>query len=144
MSMTVAQARDAVIELIDVAWKAGPPTDTVPMHYDNVVSDKPGGTTETDPFARTTVRILSSPQSTQGRIRFLTSGTVTVQVFTAVGDGHTLSDSLVQVALDTLRGHVGDVDGLWFFNAVANEIGVDGPWFQTNVEAFFRFQEDAP
>jgi hypothetical protein len=144
MSLTLAEARDAVVEIVTTAWDAAPPSDSIAMHYDDVKADKPGGTTEALPFARTTVRILSSPQSTQGRRRYLTSGAVTVQIFTPFGDGHTLGDELSQIVLVALRGHVGSTGGLWFFDAVQNEIGEDGPWFQTNVDATFRFQEDAP
>ena len=146
MTLTLTQARDAVFSVIDTAWKAsGAASELVPMHYDNVSADKPGEsaqTTEAGPWGRTTVRVISSPQSTQGsQRRYLTEGIVTVQVFTAQGDGHALGDSLCAVVLDALRAHVPSSDGLWFFDAVANEIGQDGPWFQTNVGASFRYQE---
>lgn len=148
MSLSLSAARDAVVLTILTAWQAGgAPSASVPMHYDNVKADKPGEdgtTTNAGPWARTTVRTTDSPQSTMGkRRRYLTEGTVTVQIFTAVGDGHALGDTLAQVVLDALRAVSGSPDTLWFFDATANEIGVDGPWFQINVGAIFRYQETA-
>jgi hypothetical protein len=147
MTLTLAQARDAIGVLINTAWLAGPPTDVIPMLWDNVKGDPPGedgSTTQAGPFARTTVRVTEAAQITQGRRRFQTTGTVTVQIFTPFGDGHTLGDELVQIILDLLRGHVGGTDGLWFFDISPAEIGVTGPWFQINAGASFRFQELAP
>lgn len=147
MTLTLAQARDAVGLLINTAWIAAPASSAIPMLWDNVKGDKPGEdgtTTQAGPFARTTVRVTEAAQITQGRRRFQTTGTVTVQIFTPFGDGHTLGDELVQIVLDTLRGHVGGTDGLWFFDMAPAEIGIDGPWFQINVGASFRFQELAP
>lgn len=147
MTLTLSAARDAVIKLVDDEWAANVLTSTYQMQYDNVKLDKPGEdgvTTQPLPWGRTTVRIISSPQVTQGRRRYETTGIVTVQVFTPFGDGHELGDPIVQMLLDILRAHVGSTDGLWFFEIQGNEIGQDGPWFQTNVEAGFRYQELAP
>lgn len=148
MTLQIDTARDAVIALIDTAWKAsGAASENVPMQYDNVKSDAPGelvppGTGQAGPYARTSVRTISSPQSTQGRRRFLTTGDVTVQIFTPAGDGHTLGDALAKVPLAALRQHVGSADSLWFFDIVPQEIGIDGAHFQTNVTASLRYQED--
>ena len=147
MTLTLSQARDAVIRIVDDEWKSNGVTSAFQMQYDNVKSDKPGedgATTQPEPWGRTTVRIITAPQTTQGRRRFETTGSLTVQVFTPFGDGHELGDQIVQVLLDILRAHVGDTSGLWFFGIVPNEIGQDGPWFQTNVSASFRYQELAP
>tara|TARA_R110000822_G_scaffold120633_1_gene254105 strand:- start:1164 stop:1607 length:444 start_codon:yes stop_codon:yes gene_type:complete len=147
MSLTLAQARDAVGLLINTAWLAAPAAAGISMRWDNVKADKPGEdgtTTNAEPFARTTIRVIESPQITQGRRRYQTEGSVTVQIFTPFGDGHTVGDALVQVILDTLRGHAGGTDGLWFFDINPNELGTEGPWFMTIVGATFRFQELAP
>lgn len=141
---SLSEARDAVIGLVDAAWKASPVSSPFEMFYDNVSGDKPGeagSTTNAAAWARTTVRISTSEQSTQGKRRFDTIGAVSVQLFTPSGDGHLLGDELAAVVLGVFRGHVGSVDGLWFFNATPNEIGQDGPWFNLNVDAGFRFQE---
>lgn len=146
MTLTLAQARDAVISLVDAAWKADATTLSFPMLYDDVKGDNPGenaSTTQATAFGRTTLRTLTSPQSTQGRRRFLTTAALTVQIFTPFGDGHTLGDPMAKVVLDALRGHVGSTGGFWLSDIAANEIGQDGPWFQTNVVATARYQENA-
>lgn len=119
------------------------------MLYDNVKGEIPGteigSTGRATAWARTTVRVLEQPQVTQGsRRRYQSEGVVSVQVFTPVGDGHALGDTYAQVLLDALRGHVGSTDGLWIFDAAVAEIGTDGPWFQVNVSASFRWQEVYP
>lgn len=144
---TLAEARDAVSLLINDAWLADPASSSIPMLWDDVKGDKPGedgSTTRTDPYAKTTIRTIASPQSTQGRRRYETTGTVTVQIFTPFGDGNALGDVLAQVILDVLRGHIGSPAGLSFFDIDPNEIGETGPWFQMNVGASLRYQELAP
>ncbi len=143
---TLAEARDAVISLIDVAWKAAPASSSIEMQYTNVQADKPNSSVPVASavsWARTTVQVLAASQSTQGKRRFRTIGSVTVQIFTPFGDGHTLGDTLSAIVLATLRGHVGSVDGIDFSDVTPVEIGVDGPWFNINVTAEFTFQEAA-
>lgn len=147
MTLTLAEARDAVGNLIDDAWLAAPVSSAILMLWENVKGDKPGedgSTTNVAPYARTTIRVIDSSQTTQGRRHFGTTGKVTTQIFTPFGDGNTLGDQLAQVILDALRGHVGSTAGFWVFDIVPAEIGQDGPWFQMNVSASFGFQELAP
>jgi hypothetical protein len=147
MTLTLEQARNAVGSLVNLAWLAAPVSSAIPMLWDNVKGDKPGedgSTTNVAPYAETTIRVIDSPQTTQGRRRFTTTGVVTVQIFTAFGDGNTLGDTLSQVILNALRGHVGSTDGFWVFDIVPAEVGRTGPWFQMNVGASFSFQELAP
>lgn len=144
MSLTLTQARDAVVSLVRTAWIAGPSSAAIPLAFDNVKFDKPGedgSTTEAGPWAKITTRIISAGSETQGNRRFTTEGVLTVQIFTPTGDGNTLGDVLSQFVLDTLRAHVGTASGVWFFDATPNEIGLEGPWFQHNVTASFRYQE---
>ena len=42
MTLTLLQARDALIGYVDAHWKLGPPTAALPLHYDNVKLDKSG------------------------------------------------------------------------------------------------------
>lgn len=148
MSLTVEQARDAVMELVDAAWKAtGAVTETMPLLYDDVRGDAPSAPSaggRASPYGRATVRVLESPQSTQGRQRrYLTTGLVTVQVFAPVGEGRVTADRMARVVVDALRGHQGNPAGVWFFDVAPLELPNDGPWSQTNVQGSFRFQEVA-
>ncbi len=144
MTVTLAQARDAVITVVDVAWKAAPASAALTMLYDNVVGDRPGesaSTTQNEAWARTTVRTIGSDRTTQGTRRYQTDGLVTVQIFTPSGDGHTLGDALTKIVVDALRAHTSSADSIWFFGVTPIEIGQDGPWFNVNVDASFRYQE---
>lgn len=149
MSLTVEEARDTALAVVHTAWTAsGAASEDVPLLFDNVKGDPPDlGTVagRVDPYARASVRILVSDQSTQGRQRrYLSEGSLSVQIFTAPGDGWGLADQLSRVVVNALRGHAGTPDGLWFFEVGAFEVGQTGAWRQVNAEARFRFQETAP
>lgn len=141
---TITAARDAIIGTIRTAWLASGTTSSIALTYDNVADDKVGEDSSglPLPWARVTVRHLTSPQETLGGVgnrKHLTEGLVTVQVFTPFGDGHAQADEIVQVLQGALRNV--RVDDLWFFDVRVNEIGRDGPWFNTNVVAGFRYEE---
>ena len=147
MSLTTGQGRDAIIGLIETAWEAsGAASELVLMLYENTPGDKPGEDASTGkslPYAKTSIRHRTSPQITQGSARrYLTEGVVTVEIYTPLGDGHTLSDALSAVILSALRGHTGSAGGIWFYDIEPpKEIGPTGGWFQVNVSANFRYQE---
>ena len=135
--------------VIRTAWTAsGAASEDVLMLWDNTAGDTPdedGTTTDPLPYARTTIRHTTSPRITivaSPLTRYQTEGVVTVEIYTARGDGHTLSDTLAAVVLGALRGHSGSAGGVWFFDiSPPQEIGTKGPWFQVNVSASFRYQE---
>jgi len=141
---TQTAARDAIIDTLRDAWLADPITVGIELQYDNVKADPPGEDAAGNalPFARITVRHQISPQETIGGVgnrKHLTEGLVTVQVFTASGDGHTLPDQIAEILKAAMRNvRVGD---LWFFDVRVNEIGTDGPWFNQNVLGNFRYEE---
>jgi hypothetical protein len=145
---TATQARDAIMLLLRTAWTAtGAVTEEIPLHWDNVVTEKPGEDEfgKALPWARVTVRHNTGAQDTLAAIglrRFLSGGTVTVQIFTPFGDGHALSDQIVEVVRAAIRA-TPVVHTVWFHNTSVAEIGQDGPWFNVNVEAVFRYQEVA-
>jgi hypothetical protein len=141
---TQTQARDAIADTINSAWLASGVTSAYELQWDNVKADPPGEDSAGNalPWGRVTVRHLISPQETIGGpecSKFLTEGLVTVQVFTPSGDGHVLGDQIVEVLKAALRNV--SVGNLWFFDVRVNEIGQDGPWFNQNVVAGFRYQE---
>lgn len=143
---TLTEAVDAVYKLVNDAWLAAGASASVPMTFEDVRADKPGEdgtTTQAGPWARTSIRIIGASQITQGTRRFGSTGVVTVQIFTPMGEGRSLSDQLAQIVLDVLRAKASSSAGLHFFDQAPAEIGTDGPWFQTNVGSSFRFQEVA-
>jgi len=144
VTFTSTEARDAVNGVVNDAWLASGVTSGFEMQWDDVKADPPGedvdGNAET--YARTTVRTFTSEQETLGGPgvrKHQTEGQVVVQVFTPSGDGHTLSDAIVEVLKAAVRNK--RVGNLWFFDAVPREVGQEGAHFQTNFVAGFRYEE---
>lgn len=141
---TATEARDAISETINTAWLASGVTSGIVLQWDNVKADPVGEDADGNalPWARVTVRTLATSQETLGGVgsrKHQTEGQLVVQVFTPSGDGHTLADGIVEVLKAALRNQrVGD---LWFFDVTAREIGTDGPYFNQNVVAGFRYGE---
>ena len=138
----LADGRDEILLHFTTAWNAGTPP--IPLLlYDDKKRDLPPNA----PYARITIKHNVFPQTTIGAtvakggngVRFRRFGIVTVQVFELSGDGLTSSDVLVDLALDAFEGEKTGLDRVEFRNARANEIGQDGPWFQTNVIAEFTY-----
>lgn len=135
--------------MINAAWLADTLSAPIPLYWDDFKQDKPGrdpaGGARNESWARCSVRHTLGEQDTLGRIgqrRYLAGGNVTVQIFTPKGDGHRLGDQLVEIVKDALRQRP-TTSQVWFFDISTPEVGVDGPWFNRNVEASFRYQEVA-
>lgn len=142
-------ARDTLVGALRTAWLASGVTSGIELQYDNVKADPPTGVDAEglpDPYGRITLRHAAGTQETLGNVgnrRFDSLGTVTVQIFTAPGDGHTLSDQIVAVvraAMQALRSP----NGVWLSDiSPPLEIGISGAWFQVNVAATFTYEEVA-
>jgi hypothetical protein len=136
---TFAIGRDEILQHFTAAWNAGTPPIPV-LLYDDNHRDLP----DDAPYARITIKHVTSSQVTLGRgdlTRFRTFGIVTVQVFEISGDGMASADTLVDLALNAFEGERTGLDRIYFRNARVNEIGQDGPWFQTNVIAEFEYDK---
>lgn len=145
------QVRDAIMGAFRAAWLASPTTSSIPLRWAGVIGDeKPGeqtggappeGLAKALPWARASMVHLDGTQETfaaVGQRRYLMSGIFTVQLFTPLGDGHALSDLIVAVVKSALRARYAS---FWFNNVRQSEVGVDGPWFNVNVDADFFYQE---
>lgn len=142
---SLADARDEIVLHFKTAWDAQTPP--VPLLlYQDKHTDLPNDA----PYARITVQHNVFLQSTVGGKtgsfggagqRFRRFGIVTIQIFSISGDGLTKNDIFAKVALDAFEGQSTGLDRIEFRNAKSNEIGEDGPWFQTNVTADFVYDE---
>lgn len=143
MPATREQARDDVMSRVrDAAVGAGvSATDIV---YDDKPASKPSTDAPVRPWLRVLLRHQSSIQTSLtgslGTARFTRTATLTVQVFTRSGTGLELDDALVPAITGVLEGKV-TPRGVLFFDVTANEIGEDGPWFNTNVTARVEYDE---
>ena len=134
------EARDAVMGMLNTALTGM--SDDVTILWDADEAPIPGAE---DSWVRLSMRHQASPQSSLGRDaaakrRYRTSGMVYVQLFTPLGDGQTKSDAISKVIVDAMRAGR-DTSSVLLRNAVAKEIGVDGSWFQVNVQSEFEYDE---
>ncbi len=136
---TMTEARDKVMLHFTTAWDAQ--SGTVPLLlYDDRHRDLPANA----PYARITMRHNVMDQRTLGGVgnrRFRRFGVITVQVFTLSNQGLATADVFAKVALDAFEGNSTAPDEIHFRNSRINEVGEDGPWFQTNVLVDFDYDE---
>lgn len=76
-----------------------------------------------------------------GNRRFRRFGIITVQIFTLGDQGLSTADVFAKVALDAFEGNSTAPTEIHFRNSRINEVGEDGPWFQTNVIVDFDYDE---
>lgn len=132
----ITTARDEILDHFTTAWNAQTPP--VPLLlYDDRHEDLPNDAA----YARITVRHALMDQQTvggnTGSRRFRRFGVVTVQIFAITGDGLQEADRLATIAHDAFEGQKTGDDRVFFRNVRINEVGQEGPWFQTNVIADF-------
>jgi hypothetical protein len=144
---TIAQAYDAVMELIRTAWLADAVTEDILLVFEDVPGSKPPAADAGNPtpWARVALRHNTGEQETLGAIgnrRFLAGGNLQIQIFVPNGGGHRLAHQIVGVLKGAIRA-APTTHSVWFFDTVVSEIGVDGPWFNTKVDTTFRYEERA-
>lgn len=138
---SIAAARDAMLTIFKTAWDGQTPP--VPLViYDDTTQEVPSGDT---PWCRVTIRHNISGRATVGgevgARRFRRVGVLTVQIFTPTGEGLSNADIFAKVALDAFEGNSTGSDAIEFRNVTVNEVGRDGPWYQTNVLTEFEYDE---
>lgn len=143
---TFLEARDAILGMVNTKWLADPLTTSVKMLWDDVDGDKPGydANKKPIPYARTTLRHLSSGEDTiggEGIGKDEHIGQVVVQIFGPRGRGYAVAGAMAQVVKGFFqRKSITGVDG-WFFEVTATEVPSDSDWDQINVSAQFRYYE---
>lgn len=143
MTLSRADAIDEIIEPFHLAWAPRP------VKYDNVAKDDVPPPADPDPdndvsWARFVLRHGASGQATlanfQGQRRWRRTGGIVVQLFTIKGEGLSGSPDLPTLVQNVYEG-LATPGAVWFRDVSVNEIGPDGNWFQTNVVAFFEYDE---
>lgn len=144
---TQAAARLEILELFEDAWLANGVSSSTPIVFENVKgSAPPEGRDANDRalnWVRASVRHLAGDNETLGPIgqkRFLYEGIVTVEIYTAQGDGTQVGDALAQVARSIFRG-ASTASGVWFFMVGATDLGVDSVWYRQDVTAKFKYED---
>lgn len=135
--MSYQNAVRAILGAIDAVWA---PTGN-PIAYPNRGFTVPDGKTT---WARVTLEHTAGAQRTisQPTQLYTQIGTLIVQVFVPAGSGLGIAAQADPVALiqSALRG-VQLAGGVFFMKVTPREVGIDGPWFQTNISAIFQYDE---
>ena len=132
---TLPEAREAIYEEFATGW--GTLTEYT---LDNEKFEPP----KHDPWARVSVRHTDGGQETLGTVgsrKFSRTGSVFVQIFTPENSGLSGADALLPIARAIFEGSRITQTTIRFLNVVAREIGLDGKWYQTMVEAAFEYDE---
>lgn len=145
MTATLSQARDEIYGVFKAAWDADVTSAPIQVIYpDDPADDEPEAPT---PWVRCSVRHNPVQQgkvtvgSPDGTNRYTRDGAVFIELYTPLGDGLTLSDTLASIARRAFEG-VSTTPGDVIFRTVSvNEVGREGGWFQTNVTALFEYDE---
>ena len=138
--MPIATIREAREEIYDHFIPLWTPTGVLLLFQDK---QKPTIPTTEVSWARITITHVDRDRVTlgdeTGNRRFRSFGIITIEIYAVVGDGLTSSDDLVNIAVNAFEGAKTGEDRVTFRNVSHNEIGEDGPWFQTNVTAEFDY-----
>lgn len=133
-------AKNAILAIFNTAWNAQGGT-VPPVIYDDIAQEHPVDGTA---WCRCMVKHTQGYQPTVGGApgarRFRRTGMVVCQIFTKTGDGGTLNDQYVEVALAAFEGVVVP-DGVFFYKVTPKEVGQNDNWFQTNVIAMFEWDQ---
>jgi hypothetical protein len=145
--VTPEEARDYILDKFKATWDAECPavnSGVVPeIEYQNVDPVNSHLANGNVAWARIRVMHAKGDQRSMGGIGgrvFTRLGIVTVQVFAPAGkQGLVLADQLGNVALSAFEGEETSAGNVWFRNTAYHEVGVDGAFFQVNVNAEFEY-----
>lgn len=131
----IVAAREAIYQAFVDAWGA-----TTAFTFDNEEFEPPADAA----WARLAVRHNGSTQETLGRAgnrKFARFGSAFVQVFTPINQGAREADTLAKQAREVFEGVSLAGTTVRFYDVIVREVGPDGKWYQTNVEATFEYDE---
>jgi len=113
------------------------------VEWPNVPLPSPPLYEGTDPWVRLTIMRSGGDQATfgqEGARRFERSGVLTVQCFVPAGKrGLVDAGALAKAARDAYEGRT--LGGVRLYRVARKDVGLDGPWWQVNVEAAFEYEE---
>lgn len=133
---TLTEARNAIYNRFIGQWGS-----TTQFTFDNEAFDTNDIAVD-ESYIRVVVRTSVGPQQTLGPVNsriFRRTAQIIMQVFTPTDVGTASADSLGQQARAVFEG--ASFDGIDCFNAIVNEIGPDGAYYQMNVTVDFRYDE---
>lgn len=143
MTASFETAVDEILTVFKTVW------DTT-GHFVDYPGVKYGGTNAKVPpddstaWARVTIQHTPggppSLSGANGQVLYNRQGLLTVQIFTAVGNGFGEGYQLAKTVADSFEGQ-DTPSAVWFRNLRMNEIGRTGDWLQVNVLVDFTYDE---
>ncbi|MCK9569016.1 phage tail terminator-like protein [Candidatus Pacearchaeota archaeon] len=125
------QARDEMLALVQGVATAN----SLTAIYDDSRTPPPA----TSAWVRATVQHNTGSRRSLGpRGRHTQSGIVFVQIFSPAGDGLESNDEHTKAMEAAFRG-AATPGGVVFHDVYTREIGLSGPWFQSNMTAHFEY-----
>lgn len=136
---TRTEARDEVMGKIKLVFDSLP--DWTVLYQDSTKAQpKAAADGRCPPWARAVMKHDNDSESTIGGRRVCYTGEVTIQLFTPLGDGLSMSDVVSKTLVSALQDQ-STMLGVTLRRARAVEIGDDGPSYQVNVVAVFEYEE---
>lgn len=132
---TFIEVRNAIIKRFRASFSA------VPMALDNQNFDPPTPSA-TIKWVRLSVQFVGGRQDSFGKSgnrKFLKSGLLSIQVFTAIDEATNVNDTLCQQVQDLFEGV--RIDDIWFYDGGIRFSGAENEWFQQNVVFDFDFED---
>jgi hypothetical protein len=146
---TSAEAYDAAMGVVRTAWEeVGAPTENLELRYWNTGSEvktapapltSSGTPAAYGQVAITPIGALSDVLGGRSQ-RWTETETITLGIFTPIGDGGVLERSIRDHVVKRIREHVGSVSGISFVDIVPVRVGQDGSHQHLNVNARFTYQ----
>lgn len=136
MTTTAKEARAAIVSRFRELWD---PADA-DVGVDNVAQAAPADATRS--WGRLLVRVQASAQETlggEGNSLYRHVGSIMLQLFVPRNGGVRAADELAAKVKAIFRAK--SFGGVRCYSTTPREVGVDGPWFQVNVDTEFDFDE---
>lgn len=133
---TYPDANEAITQLFSDTW--------TPSGFPFTLGNEKFTPPEDTPWARMVLRHNAATQSTLGRQpgrKFNRFGSVLIQVFTPLREGTRRSSELIQRVVNGFEGARISGSTICFLDVIPREVGPSGKWYQTNIEAEFRYTD---
>lgn len=144
MPATIAEARDQMGTRLLATVAASSYSNLVLVWDDSAKDPVQPDPSTTVPWARVKFQHTSGGNTGVGKVGGLTrvtrSGFIVVQLFVPANKGLVSHDPIVRMILSAYEGKT-TIGGLVFRKCRFQEIGQDGPWFQTNIFVDFSYDD---